>query len=204
MSKSRCLGIPWHALAYLIHPPNLFKHFKHVCIESLSPSCPLYCHPNNAHIANTSCFKKADTRTSCRYALLRQPPICAFGPRGPYLSGCATSLLKRKNLARHSIRVAVASMAALLLLCQWRRKRRYHPLQIRSCPATVHPSLSAFPVRAPRLSISKTKSVTSRAHASRDQITRRMLRKPRHRRIGRFVPGSSMALAAIVSPASKV
>lgn len=74
--------MPWHALAYLIHPSNLFNLFNQICIESLSPFYPPNRHPNSARSANTSCFKKADTRTLCSYALLRQPPS-AHSARGP-------------------------------------------------------------------------------------------------------------------------
>lgn len=87
MLKSRCLGgswrllaiagTPWHTLSILptfpISPSLL--HPVGVSVAHLS------CHPNNAHTADMTCFKKADTRMACsqRLGQLR------FRPEGPYV-----------------------------------------------------------------------------------------------------------------------
>lgn len=97
VSKSRCLGNSWHALAYLIHPSLPFN------LSTTSPSSRSL-HPAHQtftqatfYIANMSCFKKADTRTACRCALLRQPPS-AHSARGPLRVLLCNLTARKKDL----------------------------------------------------------------------------------------------------------
>lgn len=97
LSKSRCLGNSWQALAYLIDPSLPSKPLHHFSIESPFTSCPSNFHPSNSHIANMSCFKKADTRTACRCALFRQPSS-AHSARGPLRVLLCNPTARKKDL----------------------------------------------------------------------------------------------------------